>query len=588
MRGQGDWLKVRCKLKYLMAIVLTPIFFLSSFALPQIKGQEAWCAEIQAAQSTVQSSVQDAAQDTGIKRPFNMSYIYFGNTAAYIEHVDDTKGSLDHISPSYFDLNEDGTLKLTLAVDKAFIREMHDRGIKVTPFLSNHWDQKVGINALNNAEQLSSQIAAAILEYNLDGINVDIENVTENQSQSYTNLVRLLREKLPAEKSVSVAVAVNPYGIVKGWQASYDYAALAQYSDYLMLMAYDEHYQGDVKSNGSDAGPVASYKFTEDSIRAALKEVPADKLVLGIPFYGRLWKREASYGGYGISNNKVEELIKSFDGKVIYDYAQESPRAVITIGASDEKPVIFGKTLEAGTYDIWFENEASIKKKLELVDKYNLKGTGSWSLGQEAKSTWDYYSLWLDGIYLCDIQGHWAKESILTMLEEGWMIGISRTQFMPDFAVTRAQAATILVRMLGIEPNTAQDNKSEFVDTVGHWACSEIETARQFGIVEGMGNGIFEPDNVLTREQMAVMLDRILRLDAMPEAGTHKAFPDVSEERSPWSFDAISRMSSVGLLAGFPDGNFYPKNSITRGQMAVLMERSTSRINDMQLAEISR
>ena len=157
-----------------------------------------------------------------------MSYLYFGDSAAYTKHVDDTKGSLDAISPSYFDLEEDGTLKLTGAVNRDFISDMHDKGIKVTPFLSNHWDRQTGINALNNSEQLVSQIVSAISEYDLDGINVDIENLTDDQRDSYTDFVRLLRDKLPAEKSVSVAVAVNPYGIDEGWQASYNYTALAQ------------------------------------------------------------------------------------------------------------------------------------------------------------------------------------------------------------------------------------------------------------------------------------------------------------------------------------------------------------------------
>lgn len=558
------------RFRFFKIVILILILTFSVIMLPYIPGQVIWSAENQPVQNA------DSNYEHNINRRFNMSYIYFGNSGAYTDIVDGTKGSLDDISPSYFDLEEDGSLKLTLAVDPAFISDMHDRGIRVTPFLSNHWDRQTGIKALNNREHLSSQIAEAISEYNLDGVNVDIENVTHEQRDDYTDFVRLLREKLPAEKSVSVAVAVNPYGIVEGWQASYDYAGLAQHSDYLMLMAYDEHYQGDTKNPGSAPGPVASYKFTEDSIKAALKEVPADKLVLGIPFYGRLWKRGASYGGYGISNSRVEELIKGFNGKVLYDYGKKSPKAVITIGTKDKKPVIFGKTLEVGTYDIWFENEDSIKSKLELVAKYNLKGTGSWSLGQETKSTWDYYSLWLGGIYFGDIQSHWAKPSILNALEKGWMIGVSETRFMPDSPVTRAQAATLLVRLLDIEPKTGQGNQSEFSDTADHWACSEIETARQHGIVEGIGNGRFEPDNVLTREQMAVLLDRILKSEG------HKlnTFPDVSAAKTPWSFDAICRMASAGLMAGFPDGKFYPKNAITRGQMSVLMERAAPQIKE--------
>lgn len=496
---------------------------------------------------------------------FNMSYVYFGDSAAYTSYVDDTGGSLDDISPSYFNLNEDGTLQLTVAVDRNFVNEMHKRGVKVTPFLSNHWNRQTGVNALDNREKLSSQIVAAIMEYNLDGVNVDIENVTETERDSYTDFVRLLRQKLPAGKSLSVAVAPNPWNLTTGWYGSYDYAKLAEYSDYLMLMAYDEHYQGGV------AGPVAGYPFVERTISAALENVPANKLVLGIAFYGRLWKQGANYGGYGISNNTVESLIENYRGKVVYDSAARSPKATITILQSDVKPLVFGKALEAGKYDIWYENEESIKSKLALVGKYDLKGTGSWSLGQETKSTWDYYSLWLNSKYFSDIQNNWARQSILSVLNKGWMIGVSSSLFMPDSPVTRAQAAVILVRALNIDMTAFSQNMPTFSDTVNHWACAEIEAAYGNGLVVGTGEGKYEPDKPLSREQMAVLLDRVLNTNSEGTA----AFYDVTRLSSPWSYDAINRIAMIGILQGYPDKGFHPEDTMTRGQMATLMDRAS-------------
>jgi spore germination protein YaaH len=505
---------------------------------------------------------------------FNMSYVYFGNSTLYTDLVDNTDGSLDEIAPNYFDLNEDGTLKLTPTVNRSFINDMHNRGIKVAPFLSNHWDRQKGINALKNREMLAEQVAGAILEYGLDGVNVDIENMTENERDIYTDFVRLLRKKLPEGKSVSVAVVPNPYKLTAGWHASYDYAGLAKYSDYLMLMAYDEHYQGDIRKTGGP-GPVAGFEFVENSIKAALQQVPPEKLLLGIPFYGRLWKRGASYGGYGISNNMVEELVKEYNGKVIYDYVQKSPRAVITIKASGKKPVVFGKTLEAGTYDIWFENEESIKRKLELVGKYGLKGTGSWSLGQEEKSTWDFYSLWLNGRYFNDIQNHWAKKSIVAAMDNGWMNGVSGASFQPDAPITRAQAAALFVRVMNIDTAGAGDRPPVFSDMAGHWAFKEIEAAAEAGLVKGTADSLFEPDKALTREQMVVLLDRIFgaKTPAQGAPAAEVFFSDVTPGSVPWSFDAINRMAAAGMVSGFPDGMFRPGDIMSRGQIAVLMVR---------------
>lgn len=95
---------------------------------------------------------------------FNMSYLYFGNTQSYISQIDKTQGNLNLVSPSYFDINADGSLKVTSQFDPYFVQEMHNRGIKVVPFLSNHWDRTIGRAALANREKLASQIADVIIK----------------------------------------------------------------------------------------------------------------------------------------------------------------------------------------------------------------------------------------------------------------------------------------------------------------------------------------------------------------------------------------------------------------------------------------
>ncbi|MCF2648254.1 glycosyl hydrolase family 18 protein [Niallia circulans] len=321
---------------------------------------------------------------------FNMSYLYFGNTKSYISQIDKTQGNLSLVSPSNFDINADGSLKITTQYDSTFVKEMHSRGMKVVPFLSNHWDRNVGRAALNNREKLSTQIADFIIKNNLDGIQVDIENTTEIDRDAYTDLVRLLREKLPSDKEVSVAVAANPNSWTKGWHGTYDYKELAKYSSYLMVMAYDESYEG------SKEGPVASYGWVEKSIQYALKQgISPDKIVLGIPFYGRYWKEGEATGGTGISNVRVDELLSRYGGTVVFDEATKSPKATITIKQGDPVTTIAGKTLTPGTYKIWYENSDSIAAKFELIHKYNLKGSGSWSLGQESTSIWQNYRTWM-------------------------------------------------------------------------------------------------------------------------------------------------------------------------------------------------
>nr|WP_302328465.1 cell wall-binding repeat-containing protein [Salirhabdus salicampi] len=271
---------------------------------------------------------------------------------------------------------------------------MHKRGIKVVPFLANHWDRTAGINGLNNREQLARDIANAIEQYNLDGVNVDIEGVGHTYRNEHTDLVRLLREYIPKHKEVSVAVAANPSGWNTGWHGFYDYKGLAQHSDYLMIMAYDESWD----SPDSPIGPVSSLSFFERSIQYAINQgIPRTKIVAGLPFYGRMWKLDGptlegrNLHGMGLSSTRVEPLVNQFNGRIQFDEKTQSSYASFTI--PEGQSAFIGSTkLTEGSYIIWYENEPSIRAKLQMPGKYGIKGTGSWALMHETPNTWDYYT----------------------------------------------------------------------------------------------------------------------------------------------------------------------------------------------------
>lgn len=328
----------------------------------------------------------------GAESKYSMAYLYSGTPTQQISYIDRTNGALGTVSPSYFNINADGSLSIN-NISTELIDHAHSQGMKVIPFLSNHWDRNAGIIALSDTDGLSTQIANYISQYNLDGINVDIENVTEAQKDQYTDFVAKLRAKIPAGKEVSVAVAANPNNWLTGWHGSYDYTNLAINSDHLMIMAYDEHWQG------SAAGPVSSISFVENSIKYALTKTTGDKIVIGLPFYGRIWSENNSFNGNGITLDKINDIITAYNATVTYDTASQSAKAVFTISSSDPVSTLSGKTLTPGTYTIWYENEASIQAKMSLISKYNLKGVGAWALGQEPSSIWQNYSSWLNQTY---------------------------------------------------------------------------------------------------------------------------------------------------------------------------------------------
>jgi spore germination protein YaaH len=520
-----------------------------------------------------------ASGETASAAKLNLGYLYFGTQDAFVKQVDKTNLAVNRVSPTLFDLTTDGELKLASDISK-LVQAMKERGVLVVPFLSNHWDRETGRRALANREVLTTRIAEAVVRYGLNGVNVDIENVTEQDRDAYTDMVRLLREKLPAGSELSVAVAANPNNWKTGWQASYDLPKLAEYSDYLMLMAYDEHWNGDPVP-----GPVASLGWVEKSVQQALKSVTPDKLVLGIPFYGRYWREGGGAAGAGIPNQTAEALAMRYGIEPRFDETARSAVFTFTATENETRPTVNGNVLPPGTYTVWYENERSIKEKLDLVHKYALRGTGSWALSQESADTWAYYDSWLNGRYYTDAAGHWAEADIRSAAQKGWMTGTGSVSFAPGQPLKRAEAAAVLVRAvrsLGAGTTAEAAVSTGFKDIpAGHWASDEIASAQSMGLVDGYADGTFAPDAPVTREQFAAMLHRALGSAAESSgasagnmAGKAPLFQDMTSAR--WSWKAVAALQSKGLVDGYADGTFRPAAPVTRAETAVLLGRSMS------------
>ena len=533
-------------------------FIISNFKDIKINSVKIMVGSLVVANITLQGIEGFSKEMVSSTKPdFHMTYAYFGAGNALIETLNNTGDILDVVSPSYFDITSDGHLQLTSQFDPNTIRQMQKNNYRVVPFLSNHWDRNKGRAALNNRETLVKEIVEAINKYNLDGINVDIENITHEDRDNFTLFIKELRSALPKDKELSIAVAANPKGYTTGWHGAYDNKNLVQYADYLMIMSYDEHYEG------GKPGPVASIQFVEESIKHELKNVPPSKIVLGLPFFGRYWKDDGSIKGKGISLVRVNELIKKYNGTVTFDNYSKSPKATINITG-------YEADLSKGKYTIWLENEESILSKLGLIEKYNLKGAGSWSVNQATQNIWKIYNHWSNGSRIfIDVEEGWAQAPILAISEKGWMIGTRDFYFEPNQPLTRAQAATLLVRVL--ELKRTNNILPQFLDVPNnHWAKTDIEIASLHGLMEGQGNQRFAPDEFITREEMATLLSRLLQIS--PSVGKiNNQFKDINQTR--WSYPFIAAMTEEKIFEGFEDKTFRPKDSITREQMAALLDR---------------
>ena len=384
-KGFIDFLKEKNKQVKIRSVKI----FVSGFLIATIPFSIFTQAAAQSHSSLAELASHSVASAYGTNQTtkFNMTYLYGGTVDQQIQQVQQV-GSFQTVSPSYFDINSNGKLVVN-SISQKLIDTMHQMGIKVVPMLSNHWDRTAGKLALQDPEGLAKQLASYINQYGLDGINVDIENVTTSERDAYTRLVKSLREMLPAHKEVSVAVAANPNGWGTGWHGSYDYAALGKYADYLMIMAYDESWEG------SAPGPVASTNFARRSVEYALKHVPADKIVLGVPFYGRIWSADGAFNGNGVSLKTLQNMLKDYNATITYSETHQSPKAEFTVKAGDKTYTVNGKTLKPGNYTVWFENERSLESKTQLIHQYDLKGLGSWALSQAPDSILSNITSWI-------------------------------------------------------------------------------------------------------------------------------------------------------------------------------------------------
>jgi len=235
----------------------------------------------------------------------------------------------------------------------------------------------------------------------------------------------------------------------------------------------------------------------------------------------------------------------------------------LTVEKGEIGPVVGGKALSPGTYIIHYENADSIKAKLALVAKYNLKGSGNWSAGQETEDVWDYYQLWLNGKYFSDISDHFAKDAIVEVTADGRMQGRGEAVFAPGSPLTRAEAAAICSRLLELKNGMVQ-----FRDVPeNHWAYTFISSAAAANIIEGYPDGTFRPEESITRAEMTKLLAAMVEKTYNGEVN----FSDVSKNH--WAEEEITALARMGVLSGYPDGTFRPDNKINRGEAAVILQR---------------
>lgn len=162
-----------------------------------------------------------------------------------------------------------------------------------------------------------------------------------------------------------------------------------------------------------------------------------------------------------------------------------------------------------------------------------------------------------------DIKKHWAERHINTLLASGSVSGYPDGTFRPDKPVTRAEFTVLLVKNLKLVTKTGK----VFADTSGHWAKDYIATAYAHGIINGYSDTRFGPDDLITREQMAVMIVKAKNLNL---AAQLPAFADEGKISS-WAYRAVKTAQEHSLIRGYPDNTFRPQGKATRAEAATVI-----------------
>lgn len=298
------------------------------------------------------------------------------SNAAFETDMQDVTG-VNVVSPTWFSIStNDGDITSLANADYVYLA--HEKGMEVWGLLDNFSAEIDTVTILGNTtsrENLEDQLISEALNYQMDGINIDIEALKEEASESYVQFMRELSVKCRNNGLVLSVDVPPPYD----FNAYYNRAALGEVVDYVIIMGYDEHYVG------SEPGSVASLSYERDGITGTLQDVPKEKIISGIPFYTRLWKTSPSgeVDSEAIGMNTADETLEQYQVTASWSADQSQDYAEFTDS-------------EGNFCQIWLENETSIEEKLKLVKEYELAGVAAWKLGFERSSIWNIISEYIN------------------------------------------------------------------------------------------------------------------------------------------------------------------------------------------------
>lgn len=319
---------------------------------------------------------------TNISKPYkiNLAWHAVAGTAGndtLASALEGTKG-INTISPTWFALS-DNEGNFTSIASKDYVTKAHDMGLEVWALIDNFTYKEAAdtykvLSYTSKRAYLIENLINTALEYDLDGINVDFEEISMDAGEHF---IQFIRELSVACRKNGIILSVDNY-VPTGYTDHYDREEQGIVADYVVIMGYDEHYKG-----SSEAGSVASIGFVEDGIKRTVEQVPPEKVINAVPFYTRIWETKgAELTSQAVGMDLAEEFVKNHNIEVRWD---------------EKACQNYGEIQEGDSfYQVWLEDEQSIEVKLNIMKKYNIAGVAAWKLGFEKASIWDVIENYLN------------------------------------------------------------------------------------------------------------------------------------------------------------------------------------------------
>lgn len=312
------------------------------------------------------------------------------------------KKSTSIVSPTWFDISEKGlTVKPKLQLD--YVNTYKDQKYRVWPLVTNTFNPDFTSKILNNEKSwtlIGDDLVLYALTYGYDGYNLDFENIHYKDKSKLTKFVAYLTKRLH-EVNLFVSMDVTGYSDSENWSLVYDRKQLGELLDYVVLMAYDETAAG---SNTS--GPVASYPWVKSNATTMISEIKPEKLVLGVPYYMRIWEKTVSVDAkgqvhYGPAKSRTlpmaeaAKLKATYGNRVTWDEDlkvnylhfgnDDLGEMLLAYAETGREPRIAGglRNKKATISEVWFEDEASMAYKLNVIPELKLAGFAAWRKGFE-------------------------------------------------------------------------------------------------------------------------------------------------------------------------------------------------------------